>query len=90
MSKHRGADKAICGCLEPAWFGTYTPQKKEMLNSRWERSLPVAGASAQRLLQQLDALIALLPEMASKIPIDHALIRGRYTAVARMNGWDPR
>ena len=33
----------------------------------------------------VDALIALLPEMASKISIDHALIRGRYTqAVARM------
>ena len=33
----------------------------------------------------VDALVALLPEMASKISIDHALIRGRYTqAVARM------
>ncbi len=33
----------------------------------------------------VDALVALLPEMAPKISIDHALIRGRYMqAVARM------
>ena len=33
----------------------------------------------------VDALVALLPEMASRISIDHALIRGRYMqAAARM------
>ena len=62
---------------------------KEELRQLALRGGPYSAAEQVALIDycqtDVDALVALLPEMASKISIDHALIRGRYTqAVARM------
>ena len=63
--------------------------EKEEMRELAMRGGPYSSTEQAALLNycqtDVDALVALLPEMASKISIDHALIRGRYMkAVARM------
>ncbi len=63
--------------------------EKEEMRQLALRGGPYSSAEQLALLDycqtDVDALVALLPKMAPKIPIDHALIRGRYLqAVARM------
>ena len=63
--------------------------EKEEMRELAMRGGPYSSTEQAALLNycqtDVEALVALLPEMASKISIDHALIRGRYMkAVARM------
>ncbi len=63
--------------------------EKEEMRELALRGGPYSSAEKHALLDycqtDVDALVALLPKMAPKISIDHALIRGRYMqAVARM------
>ena len=56
--------------------------EKEEMRELALRGGPYTNAERLALLDycqtDVDALVALLPEMASRISIDHALIRGRY------------
>ena len=63
--------------------------EKEEMRELALRGGPYSSAEQVALLDycqtDVDALVALLPEMVNKISIDHALIRGRYMkAVARI------
>ena len=66
--------------------------EKEEMRELALRGGPYSSTEQAALLDycqtDVDALVALLPEMAPKISIDHALIRGRYMkAVARMESF---
>jgi DNA polymerase-1 len=83
------AGNGLLGALSSYGLEHIPLVEKEELRQLALRGGPYNAAEQVALLDycqtDVDALVALLPEMASKISIDHALIRGRYMkAVARM------
>ena len=80
------------GCSHRIWPGTYLFRRESGDDPTGPSRGPYSAEEQVALLDycqtDIDALVALLPEMAPKIPIDHALIRGRYMkAVARMESF---
>jgi len=83
------AGKGLIGALSANGLEHIPMVEKEEMRELAMRGGPYSPEEQVALLDycqtDVDALVALLPEMASKISIDHALIRSRYMkAVARM------
>ena len=86
------AGKGLIGALSANGLEHIPMVEKEEMRQLALRGGPYNAAEQVALLDycqtDVDALVALLPEMAPKISIDHALIRGRYMkAVARMESF---
>ncbi len=95
-SQHNGlilpAGRGLIGALSANGLEHIPMVEKEEMRKLAMRGGPYSSTEQVALLDycqtDVDALVALLPKMAPKISIDHALIRGRYMkAVARMESF---
>ena len=84
------AGNGLLGALTAHGLAHISVVEKEEMRELALRGGPYSSGERLALLDycqtDVDALVALLPEMAPKISIDHALIRGRY--MKAVNGID--